>query len=157
MKDMSMTDDRLLALIEAYGAEPMAWPEDEREAAEAHLEMYPARFSEALETARLLDHAFAGDEAPEMPAGLAERVLAAAPQAPAQHSGRRTGLASLLFPNGLRWPAGATLAALMMGLMAGVATAPATADDGFRTEEEDVVYAALGYDSFEAYIAEVDG
>ncbi|WP_084398386.1 hypothetical protein [Henriciella aquimarina] len=153
-----MTDERLLELIDAYGADPMSWPEAEREAALARLKAYPARFEGALEAARQLDHAFAADTMPDAPSGLAERILADAPaQSPARGAGLGARLKTILFPNGLRWPAGATLAALMMGLMAGVATAPATADDGFQTDEEAVVYSALGYDGLEAYMQEVDG
>ena len=150
-----MTDDRLLDLIEAYGAEPMAWPEDERDAASAHLAAHPARFAEALEAARMLDLAFEGDELPGAPEGLAARILADAPAAIAARDNLGARLRSLVFPNGLRWPASATAAALLMGFSAGMFSAPATADDTYTSAGEDVVYAALGYGGFESYIDEV--
>lgn len=152
-----MNDERLLELIATYGAAPMAWPEAEREAALAHLDAHPARFEAALAEARALDHAFASEALPEPPAGLAGRIMASAP-AEASVSRLRpvARLKEFVFPNGLRWPAGAAVAALVMGLFAGVATAPATAENGYRTDGEQVVYAALGYDSFAAYIEEVD-
>ena len=152
---MTMTDDRLLDLIDAYGAEPMAWPEDERAAAEAHLAAHPARFAEAIDTARMLDLAFSADEVPEAPGGLAARILNEAPAATPERQGIGARLRSLVFPNGLRWPASATAAALVMGFSAGVFSAPATADDTYTHAGEDVVYAALGYGGFETYIDEV--
>lgn len=152
-----MTDARLLDLIDAYGAEPMCWPEDERRAAEAWLRSNPSRFAAALEAARRLDLAFEAEILPQVPGGLAARILADAPSAPRRKTGWLSGIAPALMPNGLRWPAGAALASLMMGLVAGYATAPAAAENDFQTEAENVVYAALGYDSFEAYIAEDDG
>ena len=160
MTRQSMTDERVLALISAYGAEPAVWPEEEREPAEAYLKAHPARFEAALTEARALDTVFAREGLPEMPPGLADRVLAEAPTAPLAHrAGRGLGayLMTILFPNGLRWPAGVTLAALMAGLMAGFATAPATAGSGFDSDEQAVVYAALGYGDLEAYMQEVDG
>ena len=155
-----MNDERLLDLIAAYGADPMAWPDAERTAAETHLAAHPARFETALAEARLLDQTFARVTLPEEPAGLSERILASAPAAPtagARGGGFLQDLRGLVFPNGVRWPASATVAALVMGLVAGVATAPATAGNSYSTDEEQVVYSALGYDSFEAYMQEVDG
>ena len=49
---MMMTDDRLHALIAAFGADPTAWPEEERAAAEAHLAAHTDRFAAALEEAQ---------------------------------------------------------------------------------------------------------
>ncbi|WP_300379372.1 hypothetical protein [Henriciella sp.] len=157
-----MNDERLLELIAAYGAAPMAWPEAEREAALAHLDAHPARFEAALADARALDHAFSTEVLPDAPAELAGKIMASAPW-PDTRAARRPGpglagrMKELVFPNGLRWPAGATVAALVMGLFAGVATAPATAENGYSTDGEQVVYSALGYDNFAAYIEEVDG
>ncbi|WP_300393591.1 hypothetical protein [Henriciella sp.] len=156
MKDRMMKDERLYDLIAAYGAEPMAWPEDERDAAMVHLKAHPDRFAVALDEARALDLAFEREALPDVPAGLAERILEAAPAAHSALAGWAGRLREMVFPNGLRWPAGATAAALVMGVSAGIFSAPATADDGYQTAEEEVVYAALGYDGFEAYIQEVD-
>ncbi|WP_147373328.1 hypothetical protein [Henriciella mobilis] len=152
-----MTDDRLHALIAAYGADPAFWPEDERAAAEAHLAADAGRFAAALEEARALDLAFAEADIPDAPSGLAARILAEAPQAARPGASWAGRLGDILFPNGLRWPAGATAAALVMGLTAGVFTAPATADDGYQTASEDLVYGALGYGGFDAYVEEVSG
>lgn len=154
---MMMTDERLLDLIGAYGAEPMAWPEDERAAAEAHLAAYPERFTAALDAARALDLAFAQAGQVDAPDNLAARILEDAPR-PRTSGASWTGrLRDMVFPNGLRWPAGATVAALAMGLMAGVYSAPATADDGYQTASEELVYAALGYGDLETYAEEVSG
>lgn len=153
---MTMNDDRLLLLIEAYGAEPMAWPEDEREAAMAHLAANRAMFEPALEEARALDMAFEIDELPDVPAGLAERILEAAPQASAGTSRRGLSLKSILMPNGARWPAGAALASLAMGLVGGYAAA-ATGTPDYESPEQTVVYTALGYDGVSSFLDEMDG
>jgi len=154
---MMMTDDRLHALIAAYGADPSSWPEGERAAARAHLAAHADRFADALEDARVLDLAFAENDIPEAPSELAARILAEAPRAVRPGASWAGRLREILFPNGLRWPAGATAAALVMGVAAGVFTAPATADDGYQTASEDLVYGALGYGGFEAYVEEVSG
>ena len=114
-----MTNERLLELIEAYGAEPGGWPQDECEAAEALLAANPAVFEPALAEARALDAVFGRDVLPDAPAGLAERILAGAPRAADRSEGLLSRLGRLIAPNGLRWPAGAALASLMMGLKAG--------------------------------------
>ncbi|MEM5517863.1 hypothetical protein WNY37_12975 [Henriciella sp. AS95] len=154
---MMMTDERLLALIETYGAEPMAWPEDERDAATAHLAADPLRFETALQDARLIDAAFTIDDTPEMPAGLTERVLAAAPEAAATSKGFGSRLRAIIMPHGARWPAGAALASLMMGLVGGYATAATAASEEYPTTAETVVYTALGYDGLSSFMDEVDG
>ena len=154
MTKENMTDDRLFVLIEAYGAEPGAWPEDERAAAERLLASDPSRFASALEDARALDLVIEQDAMIEPPAGLAERLLADAPTAPKQRGGILQSLADIIMPNGVRWPAGAALASLVMGLLAGYTTAAAAPADTYQTEAEEVVYSALGYDAFEAYMDE---
>ena len=152
-----ITHQRVLDLIEAYGSDPGTWPEAEREAAMALLRAQPARFEAALAEARMLDAAFAGAPVPDVPAGLAERILADAPVARPVSGGGESLAARLgrfIFPNGARWPAGATLAALLMGVSAGLATAPATAGEEYESTEEQVLYAALGFDSFDTYVQE---
>jgi hypothetical protein len=46
---------RVRAIIEAYGAEPRRWPEDERTAAVAYMMQHPERVAPWLEEARQLD------------------------------------------------------------------------------------------------------
>lgn len=157
MSTAVMTEDRLLFLIETYGAEPGGWPEAERAAAEARLAANPERFASALAEARALDMMLAADPVPPMPERLAGHVLSEAPAAPRATAGGSPGwLRSLLFPNGARWPAGATLAGLAMGLMAGYATAPATAASTYQDEAEEVLYSAIGYGDFEVYLDEAE-
>lgn len=139
-----INDARVLELIEAYGAEPMGWPEDERDAARARLAAHPEAFAEALALARALDAALALDPVPEPSAQLTETILAAAPSAPRARAGLFAGLSALLFPQGLRWPAGAALASLVMGLVGGYAYAAT----GIGYDQADsVYYAAFGFDN----------
>ncbi|MCH2458909.1 MAG: hypothetical protein MK186_12785 [Henriciella sp.] len=155
MTKTGMTDARVLQLLETYGAWPMAWPEEEREAAEAHLAAHPERFADVLAEARLLDAAFEAEPMAEPDPSLAARILADAPQSRAAREGLGVRLSRLLMPNGRRWPAGAALASLGMGLFAGyTASASSVAAPGFETEAEAVVYAALGYDQYETYLEE---
>lgn len=150
----TITQDRVLDLIGAYGSDPESWPEDEREAARALLREDPARFEAALAEARLLDEALLRAPVPDTPAGLAERILADAPRAQSARTGLRALAArfgDFVFPNGARWPAGATLAALVMGMSAGLVTVPANASEDYDSAEEQVLYAALGFDSFDTY------
>jgi len=145
-----MTEDRVLELIEAYGAEPMGWPEDERDAARALLEANPEAFAEALTVARALDEALAIDVAPEPPAQLADAILAAAPRAPRANAGLLGGLSAILFPQGVRWPAGAALASLVMGLVGGYAYA----STGIGYDQADsAYYAAFGFDNGAEWIS----
>ena len=155
MSRMDTTDERVLELIEAYGASSMSWPEDEREAAEAHLAAHPARFEAALAAARALDSLFDADMAPEPGPLLAERILASAPRPASQrHSGLAARIGRVLAPNGRRWPAGAALASLGMGLFAGYTASASSLPPAYETEAENVVYGALGYDQFDTYLEE---
>lgn len=138
-----MTEDRVLELIEAYGAEPMGWPEDERDAARALIEADPDAFADALAVARALDEAMELEQVPEPSARLADAILAAAPTAPPARASLFGGLSSLLFPQGVRWPAGAALASLLMGLVGGYAYASTGA--GYD-QVDSAYYAAFGLD-----------
>ena len=131
---MKASEDRVFELIAAYGAEPGAWPEDEREAAKATLAAFPERFADALAEAKALDLALFNETLPEPDPDLANRILAAAPSAPRQ----ARGIGSLLkwrLP-GRQWPAGATLASLMIGLVSGYAYAGNATSADFETADE---------------------
>lgn len=135
-----MTEDRLIELIEAYGADPAAWPAAERDAGAAMLAGPSARVRAALEEATALDRQMAALGTPEPPARLHAAVLDAAPR-PAR--GRRAGWLGILPRPG--WPAGAAFASLLAGFFMGatVAAEPASTVPG-----ESAVYAALGLDAY---------
>ena len=153
MSTNTMTDERLLLLIEAYGVHPMAWPEDERAAAEAHLAAHPERFQGALEEARRLDTLFEEDAIMAPPAGLTERILADAP-AERRRPGFAVSLGQLFLPQGRRWPASAALASLVVGLFTGYTASAMSPAEPYDEEAESLVYAALGYDGLETLIEE---
>ena len=123
MTDADMTVDRVLELIAAYGSEPGAWPEDERASAEALLHAQPDLFATALADARLIEQVLAAEDIPEPTPALADAILAQAPQPRPAQNGLWRALSDLLFPQGVRWPAGAALASLAMGLVGGYAYA----------------------------------
>ncbi len=139
-----MTNERVLELIMAYGAEPMGWPDDERGAMQARIAADPDAFAEALAQARALDQLLASEQVPEPSATLADAILAQAPAAHAKRSGLFDGLSSFLFPQGMRWPAGAALASLAMGLVGGYAYA----STGIGYDQADsAYYSAFGFDN----------
>ena len=139
-----MTNERVLELIATYGAEPMSWPEDERDAAQACISADPDAFATALEDARALDLLLAAEDVPEPSVALTETILAQAPVAPKKRTGLFDGLSSFLFPQGVRWPAGAALASLVMGLVGGYAYA----STGIGYDQADsAYYSAFGLDS----------
>ena len=145
-----MTHERLLELMAVYGAEPMAWPEDERAAARALLEDNPGRYADAMAEATAIDQALALEPVPEASTALAQSILAAAPGIRSNRAGLFATLAGVLFPQGVRWPAGAALASLVMGLVGGYAYA----STGIGYDQADSAYfAAFGLDSGEEWVS----
>lgn len=145
-----MTIERALELIEAYGAEPGGWPEDERAAASALIESEADVFAGPLEEARALDAVFMGETLPEPSIDLVANILAEAPVAVPERQSVLGGLSSVLFPKGVRWPAGAALASLVMGLVGGYAYA---ASDVGYDQADAVYYAAFGVDSDASWLS----
>lgn len=143
MTDVKITTDRILELIAAYGAEPGAWPEDERTAASMRIAESPDLFTAALAEARDLDALLQTERVPEPSGALTDAILGAAPEPRAASNSLLGGLSSLIFPQGVRWPAGAALASLMMGLVGGYAYA----STGIGYDQADAAYyAAFGVD-----------
>ena len=86
-----MTEDRLIELIDIWGADPDAYPEAERAGAKAMLAAQPLRFAAALADARALDAAFAQLPDIRPSAALVEALIASAPKpaaAPSSTSSR---------------------------------------------------------------------
>lgn len=143
MSGQMITDERVLALIEAYGADPDMFPEAERAAAKSRMAEHPGRFADAVAAARDLDGILAGLPDITTPASLRDALISSAPKTkPARAS---------------RWklpvwiPAGA-LASLTVGLFAGMSVAqPITTQD---EQAEAAVYAALGFDTYTLEIEE---
>lgn len=150
MTQPDITPKRVLELIEAFGGEPGGWPEDEREAAAAFIAADPDMFDDALRAARALDSILFREFIPEPSAALAEQILAAAPAAKRAVKPNLLGtLAGMIFPQGVRWPAGAALASLSMGLVGGYAYA----STGIEYDQADSAYvAAFGLDGEETWI-----
>lgn len=145
-----MTIERALELIEAYGAEPGGWPEEDRAAVSALIEAEPNVFAEALSEARALDQMLMSEALPNPSDDLAASILARAPVAAPERKSLLSGLSSVVFPKGVRWPAGAALASLVMGLVGGYAYA--SGDVGYD-QEDAVYYAAFGVDSDASWLS----
>lgn len=138
MSARNITAERLLALIETYGADVDAYPEDERDSARALLTAEPQTFAAALEEARSLDMLLQAVPAVDTPADLRARLIDSAPK-PAKAVGRRWRLPVWI-------PAGA-IASLSLGLFAGMSVAQ-TSTPAQEDQAQQLVYAALGFDTY---------
>ncbi|MEL8056141.1 MAG: hypothetical protein AAGK66_08300 [Pseudomonadota bacterium] len=154
MTKSAITIERVLDLIAAYGAHPAAWPDHEREAAEALLIAKPEAFEPALQEAVELDQMLMqDDQVPEPPAHLATTIIEGAPVA--QKSAQRQSWLRSLFPMGLRLPTGAAIASLGIGLMAGYSYAGDTGFDAYL--ESDVTYTDTLDASFDDWLGDPEG
>lgn len=143
-----MTNARVIELIEAYGREPAAWPEDERAAAQDLLQRAPDAFAEAFEEAIALEAALATLPEPQVPAGLAERIVASAPFKPQRETaGFLARLKDMLSIGGSIIPSASALASSAVGLMIGYG-AIGTTQVAEVDYAEEALYAAFdgGYD-----------
>lgn len=149
MTDLKMTPERVFELIAAFGVDPGGWPVAERDAARALLEAQPDLFAEAIADARAVDVLLSGEIVPKPTASLAQSILAQAPQAAPEQNNLIGALGRLIFPQGARWPAGAVIASLFMGLVGGYAYASTGA--GYD-QADSAYYAAFGFDSGIAWL-----
>lgn len=129
-----LTAARFAALLDAYGAEPARWPEDEREAARRFAATQPQTAEPLLAAARTLDRAMDAALDAHAPPALSAKALAGLHPAARRPSppGGRVFAGRLAAWWGMDWmggdwrPAGALAAALVLGLLGGTA-APALA------------------------------
>ena len=140
-----MTPERAMRIIDAYGARPARWPEEDREALLGLLAAEPGLAAYAHEAGALdsrLDAA--GRDMP--PAWLAGRIMASAPA-----GGRPAWWQPVLRFGGAWQPAGALAMSLAAGLWlgaAGLASESLTsgvAGTGPVQAEDDVAYALYGF------------
>ena len=146
MTESNMTDTRLLALIEAYGADLNAFPEAERESARALLADSPDKFSAALAIADSMDAFLAEVTVIDTPDHLRAALIDSAPR-PVR---RKTYFSGWRLPVWL--PVGA-FASLAVGLFAGMSVAQTVTTE--EDQAEVLVYSALGFDTY-AYTEEED-
>ena len=74
-----MNEARFIELLNAYGAELSRWPEDDRIAAEALLEVAPHRLKDIWESERSFDHLLALEKDGPATIALETKVLSFAP------------------------------------------------------------------------------
>lgn len=133
-----MTPKRFETLADAWGGDVARWPDEDREAASALMAADPAWAEAILARANDLDAALAAYDAPLAPAGLADRIIDAAPRAPAPPP-RWMGW---LLPAGMGVGLAAACAAgVVMGVAVSEPTPYATVPDGHEavvaTAEDD--------------------
>ena len=136
-----MTEDRLIELIEAYGADVSAWPAGDGEAAASMLGAPSARVQAALDEAAMLDAELVELTGPEPPEYLHAAILDSAPR-PAAPARPTRWLDGLLRP---ALPTGAAFASLVVGFFMGTTllAEPTVSEPG-----ESAVYAALGLETY---------
>lgn len=116
-----MNEARFMELLGAYGAELSRWPEEERAAAEALLEVAPHRLKDIWESERSFDHLLSLEKDAPVSIALETRVLAASPD-----RSRKQRPAFVLGKVSLpQWATGGAIAAsLALGLAVGYAGEP---------------------------------
>ena len=134
-----MTEDRLIELIEAWGADPDGFPEAERAAAKALLAAHPQRFAAALAEARALDAALARMPDVLPPPALTEALVASAPKPRHAAGGFRV-------PKFAPWAPASGAAALAAGLFIGLMVAPTASADSESDDVQALLEEAIGYD-----------
>lgn len=128
MTGSAVNEARVKTLIDAYGADPARWPQEERAEAAALLARLPeleAYRNEAL----LLDTLLKAHAAALPDAALIERVVAARPRRARENPLR--ALIEFLLPGEAAWiPAGALAASMAFGIYVGMSGAfmPAASD-----------------------------
>lgn len=134
-----MTEDRVIELIETWGADASAFPEAERAAAKALLRAQPERFAAALAQARALDRLL--DQMPEIlpSAALSEALIASAPKPQRAGGGWR-------LPKFAPWAPASGVAALASGLMMGLLIAPAASATSDTDDMQVLLEETIGYD-----------
>jgi hypothetical protein len=141
-----ISEDRLLVLIAAYGADPLHWPESERTAAQQRAATDTPAIRQALAQARILDQMLATAAVP----ALSESAITAM-QAKAQ-PGLMIRLRALFDWWGPVWqPTGALAAALLLGVMLGLAnpdTSAALADMTGQYASTDTTDTSSPFDAF---------
>lgn len=129
--DATLSDDRVRALLAAYGADPDRWPAHERDAAQRRIAASPELASEVADAAALdsfLDALPTPVPSPALRAALKDIPDQAAQSWADWHAG--------LWPFGAPWrPAAGLVAAAVVGIMVGIAS-PST--DTVTTETTSV-------------------
>jgi hypothetical protein len=107
-----MTPERFLQIVDAYGADPRRWPQQERAAAEAWAAAHRAEADAALADAAGIDAWLAADKVDPPGAALQQRIVGSAPV-------RQPGA-----PRRKWWWSGAAVAGVgVLGALGGVAGA----------------------------------
>jgi hypothetical protein len=74
-----MTPERFQTIVDAYGADPRRWPQEERAAAEAWAELHRSEADAALAESASIDAWLASHTIAPPPRALVERIVATAP------------------------------------------------------------------------------
>lgn len=113
-----MNESRFMELLAVYGAEITRWPEGDRDAAAAFLEIAPHRIKDVWESERAFDHLLALDKDAPASIALESQILSTAPGRRASQPASGFG-AIWAMP---KWAAGGALAAsLALGFAVGYA------------------------------------
>ncbi|MEM1106796.1 MAG: hypothetical protein AAGH87_10435 [Pseudomonadota bacterium] len=136
------SEERLIELVAAFGADPRAWPVKLGDATIARLSSPPPALAKALAEAAELDTGLAGLPRVEPPTRLFADILDAAPQA---NVDKPMAWRRIVAGWGARLAAGAAALAMGLSLGLGTAAASAPASDPFADLESVIAdYEAFG-------------
>lgn len=138
-----MKDDRIIELIEAYGTNPEAWPDADREAGAAALAAPSDDVKAALAAYAPLDALFADMAPVEAPDHLIGAIVDKVPERPVEKQAQGSWLSAFL-PKRLAGQLTAAAASLVLGLGIGLGTATAETED---LGSDAAIYSALGISS----------
>jgi hypothetical protein len=128
--------DRFAELVDAYGAEPSAWPERERPGALRLLE-HSEEAVRLLEEAAELDSWLADVVEVEPSMALRDRILDATPRPRRTWAERWAHVAEAVWPFGPSWqPATALAASVVLGLTFGFTLPQETVEDDLTVVAE---------------------
>ncbi|MEQ8442891.1 MAG: hypothetical protein RIM33_15350 [Alphaproteobacteria bacterium] len=146
----NVTEDRLIEILDAYGADPLAWPERERYDAQRLAADPSPRLAAALDDAAALDQLLSRASVPEMSDAAIARLVADAKPGQFAKVGRL--FSQLSGWTGPIWqPAGALACALFLGIGVGVA------EPDFTETDDDLVLAkTMSTEQIEKVIEEED-
>lgn len=83
-----MTPERFQTIVDAYGADPRRWPDDERAAAGSWAEQHRSEADALLAESASLDAWLASHTVAQPARSLVERIVATAPRRPPRPRGR---------------------------------------------------------------------
>ena len=147
MAETSQIQSRLIAMVETYGADLELWPTDALSPAErTALETPTPELQSAMVAARQLDDLLETLPQPDPSDALARRILETAPGPTTPSLWVRLSASFAARPQLL--PTTGAMASLVVGLVVGLTFPTSAVETDTTTEDDEIIYAALGLTDF---------